>query len=103
MASLRKPRWMVARITLAIIFILGGFLAILPIFWPVDDPCRAAVAGHRPAYPARPCLASFDTGPQVDRAAAQALAVDTDLGILRVIGAVFDNLGRPQLVQHLDL
>lgn len=32
MASLRKPRWMVARITLAVFFILGGFLAILPVF-----------------------------------------------------------------------
>ena len=32
MASLRKPGWMIARITLAIFFILGGFLAILPVF-----------------------------------------------------------------------
>jgi len=32
MAGIRKPGWMIARVLLAIIFILGGFLAILPIF-----------------------------------------------------------------------
>ena len=32
MARIRKPGWMIARILLAIIFILGGFLAILPVF-----------------------------------------------------------------------
>lgn len=32
MASLRKPGWMIARIMLAVIFIMGGILAILPIF-----------------------------------------------------------------------
>jgi hypothetical protein len=32
MARIRKPGWMIARIILAIVFILGGFLAILPVF-----------------------------------------------------------------------
>ncbi|MBQ2262695.1 MAG: hypothetical protein II336_15155 [Loktanella sp.] len=32
MARIRKPGWMVARIIIAVIFILGGFLAILPVF-----------------------------------------------------------------------
>ncbi|MEQ8366759.1 MAG: hypothetical protein RIB61_08630 [Roseicyclus sp.] len=32
MASLRKPGWMIARVLVAVVFILGGFLAILPIF-----------------------------------------------------------------------
>jgi hypothetical protein len=32
MASLRKPGWMIARVSLAVTLILGGFLAILPIF-----------------------------------------------------------------------
>ena len=32
MTRIRKPGWMVARIILSILFILGGFLAILPIF-----------------------------------------------------------------------
>lgn len=32
MARIRRPGWMVARITLGIFFILGGFLAVLPVF-----------------------------------------------------------------------
>ena len=32
MTHIRRPGWMAARILLAIIFILGGLLAILPVF-----------------------------------------------------------------------
>ncbi len=32
MARIRKPGWMIARIVLGVAFILGGFLAILPVF-----------------------------------------------------------------------
>jgi hypothetical protein len=32
MDQLRKPGWTIARLVLALVFILGGFLAILPVF-----------------------------------------------------------------------
>ncbi|MBE0412091.1 hypothetical protein [Yoonia sp.] len=32
MAQIRSPGWMIVRVTLALVFILGGLMAILPVF-----------------------------------------------------------------------